>query len=40
MLAQLGSTQQATQHLARYLELDTASDWAGHARTYLAQLSA
>ena len=24
--------------LERYLELDTASDWAGHARTYLDQL--
>ena len=39
ILAQLGSTAQAKQHLERYLELDTASDWAGHARTYLEQLA-
>lgn len=35
MLAQLGGTAQAKHHLERYLELDTGSDWAGHARTYL-----
>jgi tetratricopeptide (TPR) repeat protein len=40
MLAQLGGTAQAKHHLERYLELDTASDWAGHARTYLEQLAA
>ena len=40
MLAQLGGTAQAKQHLERYLELDTASDWATHARTYLDQIAA
>jgi Tfp pilus assembly protein PilF len=40
MLAQLGGTAQARQHLERYLELDGGSDWAGHARGYLAQLAA
>ncbi|HTL36802.1 MAG TPA: tetratricopeptide repeat protein [Kofleriaceae bacterium] len=35
LLAQLGGTAQARQHLERYLELDTQSDWATHARTYL-----
>ncbi|HEY0250621.1 MAG TPA: tetratricopeptide repeat protein [Kofleriaceae bacterium] len=39
MLAQVGGTAQAKQHLERYLELDTASDWAGHARTYLDQIA-
>ncbi|MBA3503401.1 MAG: tetratricopeptide repeat protein, partial [Deltaproteobacteria bacterium] len=39
MLAQLGGTAQAKHHLERYLELDTASDWAGHARTYLDQIA-
>jgi len=39
MLAQLGGTAQAKHHLERYLELDTASDWAGHARTYLEQIA-
>lgn len=39
MLAQLGGTAQAKQHLERYLELDQASDWAGHARTYLEQIA-
>ena len=38
MLAQLGGTAQAKQHLERYLELDDASDWASHARTYLMQI--
>ncbi len=38
MLAQLGGTAQAKHHLERYLELDTASDWASHARTYLGQI--
>ena len=38
MLAQLGGTAQAKQHLERYLELDDASDWASHARTYLQQI--
>jgi tetratricopeptide (TPR) repeat protein len=37
MLAQLGGTAQARQHLERYLELDNASDWASHARSYLEQ---
>ena len=40
MLAQVGGTAQAKQHLERYLELDTASDWAGHARTFLEQIAA
>ena len=40
MLAQVGGTTQARQYLERYLELDGASDWAGHARSYLAQLAA
>jgi tetratricopeptide (TPR) repeat protein len=39
MLAQLGGTAQAKHHLERYLELDQASDWAGHARTYLDQIA-
>ena len=40
MLAQIGGTAQAKQHLERYLELDTASDWADHARAFLEQLAA
>lgn len=40
LLAQLGGTAQAKQHLERYLELDAASDWATHARTYLEQVAA
>jgi tetratricopeptide (TPR) repeat protein len=40
MLAGVGGAAQARQHLERYLELDAASDWAGHARSYLAQLAA
>ncbi|NVB78301.1 MAG: tetratricopeptide repeat protein [Kofleriaceae bacterium] len=40
MLARLGGTTQAKQHLERYLELDAASDWATHARTYLANIAA
>ena len=40
MLAHVGGTQQAKRHLERYLELDGASDWATHARTYLDQLQA
>ena len=40
MLAQLGGTAQARNHLERYLQLDGASDWSSHARTYLEQLSA
>jgi len=39
MLAQLGGMAQAKLHLERYLELDAASDWAGHARTYLEQIA-
>jgi tetratricopeptide (TPR) repeat protein len=39
MLAQLGGSAQAKQHLERYLELDAASDWASHARTYLEQIA-
>jgi len=40
MLAQVGGTSQAKQHLERYLELDGASEWAGHARTYLDSFAA
>jgi tetratricopeptide (TPR) repeat protein len=40
MLATIGGAAQAKQHLERYLELDSASDWAGHARAYLAQIAA
>ena len=40
MLAQMGGTSQAKQYLERYLELDTGSDWATHARTFLEQLAA
>jgi tetratricopeptide (TPR) repeat protein len=40
MLAHVGGTAQAKQHLERYLELDSSSDWASHARTYLDQLAA
>lgn len=40
MLAQVGGTTQAKQYLERYLELDGASDWATHARTYLEQIAA
>ncbi len=39
MLVQVGGTTQAKQHLERYLELDTGSDWAGHARGYLDQIA-
>lgn len=39
MLAQVGGSAQARHHLERYLELDTASDWAGHARQYLDQIA-
>jgi len=37
MLAQLGGTAQARKYLERYLELDGKSDWADHARQFLAQ---
>lgn len=40
ILAQVGGAAQARHHLERYLELDTASDWAGHARAYLDQMVA
>jgi tetratricopeptide (TPR) repeat protein len=40
MLAQVGGTTQAVQCLERYLELDGASDWARHARTFLEQIAA
>jgi tetratricopeptide (TPR) repeat protein len=39
MLAQVGGTTQAKQCLERYLELDGASDWARHARTFLEQIA-
>jgi tetratricopeptide (TPR) repeat protein len=39
MLAQLGGTAQAKHHLERYLELDTQSDWATHARSFLEQVA-
>ncbi|HEY0988652.1 MAG TPA: tetratricopeptide repeat protein [Kofleriaceae bacterium] len=40
MLAHVGGTTQARHHLERYLELDGASDWAVHARSYLTQTAA
>jgi tetratricopeptide (TPR) repeat protein len=40
MLARLGGAAQAKQHLERYLELDTGSDWASHARQFLEQMVA
>jgi tetratricopeptide (TPR) repeat protein len=40
LLAQLGGVAQARTHLERYLELDAGSEWASHARGYLAQLAA
>jgi hypothetical protein len=39
MLAQVGGTGQAKQHLERYLELDAGSEWASHARSYLDQIA-
>ena len=38
ILAQVGGAAQARQHLQRYLELDASSEWAGHARSYLATM--
>jgi tetratricopeptide (TPR) repeat protein len=38
MLAQVGGSAQARSHLERYLELDDGSDWAGHAREFLAHI--
>jgi len=38
MLAQVGGASQARSHLERYLELDAHSDWAGHARQFLAHI--
>ena len=40
MLAQVGGTSQAKQYLERYLELDGASEWATHARTFLDTFAA
>jgi tetratricopeptide (TPR) repeat protein len=40
MLAQVGGTSQAKQYLERYLELDGASEWATHARTFLGHMAA
>ncbi len=40
MLAQVGGSAQARSHLERYLELDAASDWARHARSFLAHMPA
>ena len=40
MLAQVGGTSQAKQYLERYLELDGASEWATHARTFLDSFAA
>jgi tetratricopeptide (TPR) repeat protein len=40
MLAQVGGTSQAKQYLERYLELDGASEWATHARTFLGTIAA
>ena len=38
VLARVGGHAQARHHLARYLELDAASEWAARARELLAQL--
>ncbi len=38
MLAQVGGSAQARSHLERYLELDAGSDWADHARSFLAHV--
>jgi tetratricopeptide (TPR) repeat protein len=40
MLARVGGAAQARHHLERYLELDAASDWAAHARSYLEHIAA
>jgi len=40
MLANVGGTSQAKQYLERYLELDGASEWASHARTFLGSIAA
>jgi tetratricopeptide (TPR) repeat protein len=40
MLAQVGGTSQAKQYLERYLELDGASEWATHARSFLDHIAA
>lgn len=40
MLAHKGGLAQARQHLERYVELDAASEWAGHARSFLDNLAA
>ena len=40
MLARVGGAAQARHHLERYLELDAASDWAQHARSYLDHIAA
>ena len=39
MLAQVGGNAQARQCLERYLELDGASDWAQHARSFLERIA-
>jgi Flp pilus assembly protein TadD len=38
LLAKVGGMDQARAHLARYVELDGSSSWAGNARGYLAAL--
>jgi tetratricopeptide (TPR) repeat protein len=40
MLAQVGGSAQAKQYLERYLELDSGSEWASHARQYLGTFAA
>ena len=40
MLAKVGGATQARTHLQRYLELDGASAWAGHARSFLGEIAA
>jgi tetratricopeptide (TPR) repeat protein len=40
MLAQVGGASQAKHYLERYLELDAASEWAAHARSYLDSFAA
>jgi tetratricopeptide (TPR) repeat protein len=40
MLAKIGGASQARGHLQRYLELDGASEWASHARSFLGEITA
>lgn len=37
VLAKVGGTEQARQHFTHYLELDSTSEWATHARAFIEQ---